>query len=57
MKRITERLQKSGSDCIGIFHDSRKDVRTIAEYCNLLADKINELNEEVQQLAERLKEE
>ena len=28
---------------ISIFHDSRRDVRTVVKYSNILKDKINEL--------------
>lgn len=34
----------------GIFHDTRADVNTIAEYCNVLTNKINELVDVVNEL-------
>lgn len=34
----------------GIVHDSRADANTIAEYCNVLTKKINELVEAVNAL-------
>ena len=34
----------------GIFHDSRADANTIAEYCNVLTKKINELVDAVNEL-------
>lgn len=52
MKRITKRLRQS--EDVGIFHDSRKDARLFAQMFNLCIDKINELQEEVEMLHERL---
>lgn len=40
-KQITKKLRASGNG--GIFHNSREDVRMLAEYCNLLTDTINQL--------------
>lgn len=37
----------------GIFHDSRADANTIAEYCNVLAKKINKLVDAVNELQSR----
>ena len=34
----------------GIFHDSRADVNVLAEYCNMLAKKIDELVDVVNEL-------
>lgn len=53
MRKITERLRRTNG--ASVFHDSRQDVRTLIEYCNMLADKINELNDEVQELREKMK--
>ena len=34
----------------GIFHDFRADANTIADYCNVLTNKINELVDAVNEL-------
>ena len=39
------------SDSTGIAHNSRADIAALAEYCNMLATKINELNKEVEVLS------
>ena len=49
MKPITKMIKKS--DSTGIAHDSRADIAALAEYCNMLATKINELNKEVEVLS------
>lgn len=41
------KLQRSGG---GLFHDTRKDVVTLASVINKLHDKINELVEDVNRL-------
>lgn len=41
IKKITKKIKESKDN--GIFHDSRRDINTLAEYCNMLAEKINEL--------------
>ena len=48
MQRIMKRLRQSEER--GIFHDSRKDARLFAQMINLCIDKINELQEEVENL-------
>ena len=53
MKPIKEKIRGTGN--LYIFHDSREDVKTLSKYCNMLADKINELNKEVQELREKVK--
>ena len=45
-------MRKTGTAYI--FHNTKEDVRIIADYCNMLADKINELNAEVQELKSQL---
>lgn len=50
---IKDRMRKTGT--VYIFHNTKEDVRIIADYCNMLADKINELNAEVQELKSQLK--
>ena len=54
MKPIKEKMRQTGTEYI--FHNTREDVRTLAKYCNMLTDKINELNAEVQELKKQLKE-
>lgn len=44
MEKISFKIIKP--DEMGIFHDSRKDVRTLAKVVNLLIDKVNTLIEE-----------
>jgi regulator of replication initiation timing len=44
MEKIDFRIIKP--ETIGLLHDSRKDVRTLAKVCNHLIDKVNELIEE-----------
>lgn len=48
MKPITKKLQHI--DQYNLVHDTKKDVATLMKYCNMLADKINELNDELQEL-------
>lgn len=52
MKPINKNIRSSGT--ISAPHDTRGDVRKLANYCNMLADKINELNDEVQELRKQL---
>lgn len=47
MKPITKKLRPTGN--YNLLHDSKADVATLMEYCNMLTDKINELNEELKQ--------
>lgn len=49
MNPITKKIKKS--DNPGLVHDSRADIAALAEYCNMLAEKINELNKEVEILS------
>ena len=53
MEKIDFRIIKP--DTIGIFHDSRKDVRTLAKVCNHLIDKVNELIDENAKLKKQLR--
>lgn len=55
MTPIGRRMRKSSDNYI--FHDAKKDIGILMDYCNMLADKINELNEEVHVLRMQLKEE
>lgn len=52
MEAINKKIRKSagGEYSLGGADLFRKDIDTIAKYCNMLADKINELNEEVDSL-------
>ena len=52
MKSITQKIRKT-NNC-NLFHDTKEDVATLMQYCNMLADKINELNEELQETKEEL---
>lgn len=54
MKPIKERFKTTGQAFL--FHDTKEDCKRLANYCNMLADKINELNLEVQELRGRLDE-
>lgn len=42
------------SDSIGILHDSRKDVRTLARMINILLEKVNGLVEANNNLEEKI---
>ena len=53
MKPITQKMRKT-NNC-NLFHDTKEDVATLMQYCNMLADKVNELNEELQETKEELK--
>jgi len=58
IKEITTRIRRS--EGIGIFHDSRMDVRTLAGVCKELIEKVNELTKAANTMAaalEKLKEE
>lgn len=50
---IKNRLKRIGEPAF--FHDSRADARTISRFCNEIADKVNELVRENNQLKEELK--
>lgn len=39
---------------VGLIHDSRTDVKNIARFCNEMANKINELIDEIEELKKRL---
>ena len=54
MNPIIERFRTTGQSFL--FHDTKEDCKRLANYCNMLADKINELNLEVQELKKKLKE-
>ena len=53
MKPIVQRIKKTYN--YNLFHDTKGDIATLTEYCNMLADKINELNEELQKTKEEFK--
>lgn len=44
MQKITQKIEKQ----------TVEDVAAIAKYCNMLADKVNELNEELQETKKEL---
>lgn len=52
MEAINKKIRKSagGKYSLKGANQFREDINTMAEYCNMLADKINELNEEVDSL-------
>lgn len=52
MKPITQKMRKTNS--CNLLHDSKQDVATLMQYCNMLADKINELNIELQETKDEL---
>lgn len=52
MEPITQKIRKTNS--CHLFHDTKRDVETLTIYCNMLADKINELNEELQETKKEL---
>lgn len=47
-KKITKKIKTALNN--GIFHDTRADVDVLAEYCNMLTDKINQLIDEVNEV-------
>lgn len=53
MEPITKKIRKT-NEC-SLFHDTKGDMSTLTTYCNMLADKINELNEELQETKRNLK--
>lgn len=48
IKKLNRRIRRTGSE--GLFHDTRKDVRLLAQVFNELHDKVNELVEEINRL-------
>lgn len=40
----------------GMFHDSRGDINTLAEYCNMLTNKINSLIDELVEMRKEMRE-
>lgn len=52
MKPIIERFRTTGQAFL--FHDTKEDCKRLANYCNMLADKVNELNLEVRELRQKL---
>lgn len=53
MKPIKDKMRSKGVSRFG--YNALDDVRTLIEYCNMLADKVNELNNEVQELRKQEK--
>lgn len=54
ISKIRLRLNRVGE--VGLFHDSRSDVRTISRYVNQLADKLDEVIDENNKLRNELNE-
>ena len=52
MDPITKKIRKTNNP--SLLHDSREDVVALMKYCNMLADKINELNAELQETKREL---
>ena len=46
MKPIREKLRPNGNT--SVFH-TREDIKVLMEYCNMLADRINQLNQELEE--------
>ena len=46
MQKITKKLRKPNQ--ISLLHDTKSDIATLAKYCNLLADTINDLIDELE---------
>lgn len=51
MKKINKRLRPNGET--NLFH-TREDVKQLMDYCNFLADKINELIDENDRLKQKI---
>lgn len=51
IKLLNTKIRKSKQQ--GIFHDSRKDIDSLAKICNELINKVNELTEEVNKLSNK----
>lgn len=47
MKPIKEKLRPNGNT--SVFH-AREDIKVLMEYCNMLADNINQLNKELEEV-------
>lgn len=52
MKPITEFLRKTNQDYL--FYDYKTDVATLIKYCNMLAEKINEVISENEKLKKEI---
>ena len=52
MQLITQKIRKT--DNLYFFHNTKEDMVAVAKYCNMLADKVNELNEELQETKREL---
>ena len=48
MKKITKKLHQVSES--SLFHDTRKDIRTLATAFNSLVDSINEIIDEVEKI-------
>lgn len=51
MKKIYKRLRPNGET--NLFH-TREDIKQLMDYCNFLADKINELIDENDRLKQKI---
>ena len=52
MQKIAQKIRKTGSSYL--IHNTKEDMVTVIKYCNMLADKVNELNEELQETQREL---
>lgn len=50
MKPIREKLRPNGNT--SILH-TREDIKVLMQYCNMLADNINQLNKELEEMREK----
>lgn len=51
MRPIREKLRSNGNT--SVFH-TREDIKVLMEYCNMLADYINQLNNELEETKREL---
>lgn len=51
MEKMKFKLKQSSG--VGIFHDSRADVRSLSKVINLIIDKMDEIIEEINNLKEK----
>ena len=51
MKPIREKLRSNGNT--SVFH-AREDIKVLTKYCNMLADRFNQLNDELEEAKREL---
>lgn len=52
MNPLTRRIRSNG--VTAIFHDSRAETKVLADFCNELADKLEEATKEINRLSEEI---